>query len=73
MVKLRGFGFGKRGLEGSIMEEVNEFLKYVDGKAGCTFQLTEILNTSVANALMVILPGNRFQYNDNEISHLTKQ
>lgn len=69
MTKLRGFGFGRGSFEASVMEEVNEFVRYVHDKAGNPFQLTEILNTSVANALMGILTGKRFEYTDEEIRH----
>ena len=54
------------------MEEVSEFLNYVDRKAGCPFQLNEILHTSVVNALMGILTGKRCEYNDNKIGRFAK-
>jgi cytochrome P450 family 2 subfamily U polypeptide 1 len=63
---LRGFGFGKRSFEYRIMEEIEAFLELLGSYKREPFDLTGILNTSMANNVMSITIGRRFDYDDPE-------
>ena len=66
LAKLRGFGFGKRGFESRIMEEIEAFLELLGSYKGEPFDFKGILNTSMANNVMSIAIGRRFDYDDPE-------
>ena len=66
LAKLRGFGFGKRSFESRIMEEIEAFLELLGSYKREPFDLTGILNTSMANNVMSITIGRRFDYDDPE-------
>ena len=68
LAKLRGFGFGKKHFESSIMEEIEAFLKLLSSYKRGPFDLTGILNTSMANNVMSITIGRRFDYDDPEFN-----
>jgi cytochrome P450 family 2 subfamily U polypeptide 1 len=63
---LRGFGFGKRSFENRIMEEIEAFFELLGSYKREPFDLTGILNTSMANNVMSITIGRRFDYDDPE-------
>ena len=66
ITKLKGFGFGKRSFESRIIEEVGAFVDLMNSYKGQPFDLTGILNTSMANNVMSITIGRRFDYDDPE-------
>lgn len=68
LAKLRGFGFGKRSFESRIMEEIEAFLELLGSYKREPFDLTGILNTSMANNVMSITIGRRFDYDDPEFA-----
>jgi cytochrome P450 family 2 subfamily U polypeptide 1 len=69
---LRGFGFGKRSFESRIMEEIEAFLELLSSYKREPFDLTGILNTSMANNVMSITIGRRFDYDDPDFFDLLK-
>ncbi|XP_041419529.1 cytochrome P450 2K4 [Xenopus laevis] len=69
---LRDFGMGKKTLEDKICEESDclvETFKYYNGKP---FDNTLILNSAVANIIVTILLGDRFEYKDPTMLNLIK-
>ncbi|CAC5414445.1 CYP2K [Mytilus coruscus] len=62
--KLREFGFGKKSFESSIIDELNQFLQWMQQYKGKPLALKGILNASTANSLMQIILGKRFDYKD---------
>ncbi|OWF51176.1 cytochrome P450 2H2-like [Mizuhopecten yessoensis] len=61
---LRDFGFGKKSLEGKIMEEVEIFLKILGEKEKQPMHPESHIQISVANIICAILFGKRFEHSD---------
>ncbi|XP_060084088.1 cytochrome P450 2C3-like [Ylistrum balloti] len=61
---LRDFGFGKKSLEGKIMEEVEVFLNVLEEKKGQPLHPESCIQTSVANIICSIIFGKRFEHGD---------
>ncbi|XP_060077641.1 cytochrome P450 2C3-like [Ylistrum balloti] len=61
---LRDFGFGKKSLEGKIMEEVEAFLNVLEEKQGQPLHPESCIQTSVANIICSIIFGKRFEHGD---------
>ena len=68
ITKLKGFGFGKRSFESRIIEEVGAFVDLMNSYKGQPFDLTGILNTSMANNVMSITIGRRYDYDNPEFA-----
>ena len=56
---LRDFGFGKLGMEGVIIEEVQNCIELLGNEAGTTTQLSLKLNIAILNALWKLLTGEK--------------
>ncbi|XP_040204212.1 cytochrome P450 2K6-like isoform X1 [Rana temporaria] len=61
---LRDFGMGKKSLENKIREEVVCLIQEFRSHKGDPFDNLTIINTAVANVIVSILLGNRFEYDD---------
>ncbi|XP_069129052.1 cytochrome P450 18a1-like [Argopecten irradians] len=61
---MRDFGFGKKSLEGKIMEEVEVFLNVLDKTEGQPIHPEQCIQTSVANIICAIIFGKRFEHED---------
>ncbi|XP_060077645.1 cytochrome P450 2B19-like [Ylistrum balloti] len=61
---LRDFGFGKKSIEGKIMDEVEVFLHVLDEKHGQPIHPEPSIQTSVANIICSIVFGKRFEHGD---------
>ncbi|OWF51174.1 Cytochrome P450 2J6 [Mizuhopecten yessoensis] len=61
---LRDFGFGKKSLEGKIIEEVEIFLKNLDEKKGQPICLDSYIHISIGNIICAIVFGKRFEHGD---------
>ncbi|XP_033742525.1 cytochrome P450 2H2-like [Pecten maximus] len=61
---MRDFGFGKKSIEGKIMEEVEVFLNVLDEKQGQAVNPDSCIQTSVANIICAIIFGKRFEHGD---------
>ncbi|XP_068136243.1 cytochrome P450 2K6-like [Hyperolius riggenbachi] len=68
---LRDFGMGKRTLEDTIIEECNNMVIALKAYKGKPFENTAITNTAVANIIVSILLGYRFDYDDPKLHRLT--
>ncbi|XP_018426076.1 PREDICTED: cytochrome P450 2K1-like [Nanorana parkeri] len=69
---LRDLGMGKRTIEDKIMEECQCLVKIFTAYKGAPFENTRILNAAVANIIVSILMGHRFEYDDPKLQSLLK-
>ncbi|XP_063771209.1 cytochrome P450 2C5-like [Pseudophryne corroboree] len=67
---LRDFGMGKKGIEDKITEEVENLLQAFRSYGGKPFDHLNIINAAVANIIVSILLGHRFEYDDPIIVQL---
>ena len=70
--KLRDFGFGKRSFEPSILDEIEYFLRLLEKYKGQSFDIDHLLQTTMANNIMSITVGRRFEYDDPKFRHFIK-
>ncbi|XP_078503727.1 cytochrome P450 2K1-like [Lissotriton helveticus] len=59
---LRDFGMGKRTIEDKIIEETENLIKHFHSLEGKPSDITRIMNAAVANLIISIVLGNRFDY-----------
>ncbi|KAJ7345751.1 hypothetical protein JRQ81_001701 [Phrynocephalus forsythii] len=70
LATLRDYGMGKRSIEDKIVEECNVLIKKFKSYEGKPFETTMIMNAAVANIIVSILLGKRFEYEDPTIQRL---
>ena len=68
---MRDFGFGKRNMQGKIVEEVDVFLDVIKSKNGDAFDISDLVHTSISNVICSIALGERFEHNDEKFKRLT--
>ncbi|XP_035699524.1 cytochrome P450 2C15-like [Branchiostoma floridae] len=70
LMSLREFGFGKRSLEGKILEESvalqTEIMKIGNGP----FDIGRMIQNAVTNVICSIVFGSRWEYNDEKFTRL---
>eukprot|EP00058_Branchiostoma_floridae_P019889 XP_002605379.1 hypothetical protein BRAFLDRAFT_278496 [Branchiostoma floridae] len=69
---LRDFGFGKRSLEGKILEESQGLQEEILKKGESPFNIRLMLQNAVGNVICSIVLGKRFEYNDEKFEKITK-
>ncbi|KAM9316384.1 cytochrome P450 2K1-like [Gastrophryne carolinensis] len=69
---LRDFGMGKKTIEDKITEESEELVRMFSLFKGEPFDDSMILNAAVANIIVSILLGHRFDYEDAALLRLLK-
>ncbi|XP_077345095.1 cytochrome P450 2K1-like [Lithobates pipiens] len=67
---LRDFGMGKRTIEEKITEECQKLITVFKSYKGKPFENTMIMNAAVANIIVSILLGHRFDYDDPKLLRL---
>ncbi|XP_066451770.1 cytochrome P450 2C5-like isoform X2 [Eleutherodactylus coqui] len=67
---LRDFGMGKRSLEEKINEESNCLVQMFKCYKGEPFDNTMVVHAAVANIIVSILLGQRFDYNDPKLQRI---
>ena len=67
---LKQFGFGRRVMETRILVEVEEMIKKVREKQGRPFDMTKLTTSCVANVMMSMLFGHRFDHSDPAFQQL---
>ncbi|XP_078698204.1 cytochrome P450 2J1-like [Branchiostoma floridae x Branchiostoma belcheri] len=67
---LRDFGFGKRSLEGKIVEESQGLREEILKKGQKPFSITRMLQNAVGNVICSIVLGKRFEYNDEKFERI---
>uniref|UniRef100_K1QDA6 Cytochrome P450 2J1 n=1 Tax=Magallana gigas TaxID=29159 RepID=K1QDA6_MAGGI len=65
-------GFGKRCLQGQIMEEVDCLMDEVEKFENQPFDIHHTLNTAVSNVICSLLFGKRFDHEDAKFKNLIK-
>nr|XP_028577794.1 cytochrome P450 2K6-like [Podarcis muralis] len=69
---LRDYGMGKRSIEDRIVEECSVLIKKFESYEGNPIETTTIMNAAVANIIVAILLGKRFDYEDPTYIRLLK-
>ncbi|XP_069830374.1 uncharacterized protein [Dendropsophus ebraccatus] len=67
---LRDFGMGKRTIEDKINEEANSLVETFKSYKGEPFDNNMIMNAAVANIIVSIILGHRFDYDDPKLQRL---
>ena len=62
---LKQFGFGRRVIEPRILMEVEEMVEKVREKQGRPFDMRQLATSCVANVMMSMLFGRRFDHSDS--------
>ncbi|NWX40311.1 CP2K6 protein, partial [Steatornis caripensis] len=70
LTTLRDFGMGKRAIEDRIVEEYGYLADTFESQEGKPFDGSKIINAAVANIIVSILLGKRFDYNDSRFLRL---
>ncbi|XP_040204215.1 cytochrome P450 2K1-like [Rana temporaria] len=69
---LRDFGMGRRSIENTINEEAQCLIQELKSYKGEPFENMTIVNAAVANIIVSILLGDRFEYDDPTILKLMR-
>ncbi|XP_075057382.1 cytochrome P450 2K4-like [Mixophyes fleayi] len=69
---LRDFGMGRKTIENRISEESDCLVKHINSYKGKPFDNNMIINAAVANIIVSILIGHRFDYEDAKLLRLMK-
>ncbi|NXV72320.1 CP2K1 protein, partial [Atlantisia rogersi] len=70
LTTLRDFGMGKRAIEDRIVEEYGYLADTIESQEGKPFDASKIINAAVANIIVSILLGKRFDYKDSRFVRL---
>uniref|UniRef100_A0A452TE23 Cytochrome P450 2W1 n=1 Tax=Ursus maritimus TaxID=29073 RepID=A0A452TE23_URSMA len=70
LTTLRNFGMGKRLIEDTIIEECQHLVRSFESHRGKPFEVTTVMNASVANVIVSVLLGKRFAYQDTQFLRL---
>ncbi|XP_078689230.1 cytochrome P450 2U1-like [Branchiostoma floridae x Branchiostoma belcheri] len=70
---LRDFGFGKRSLEGKILEEAEGLKEEILQTANSPFNVRPLLQNAVSNVIWSIVFGARFDYGDPNFKYLMER
>ncbi|XP_054857069.1 cytochrome P450 2K6-like [Eublepharis macularius] len=72
LTTLRDYGMGRRTIEDRIVEECRFLKQKIESFEGKPFENTMIMNAAVANIVVSILLGNRFEYENPAFQKLLK-
>eukprot|EP00058_Branchiostoma_floridae_P017188 XP_002602676.1 hypothetical protein BRAFLDRAFT_57967 [Branchiostoma floridae] len=70
LMSLREFGFGKRSLEGKILEESVALQAEILKMRNKPFDISRMIQNAVVNVICSIVFGCRFEYNDDKFTRL---
>uniref|UniRef100_A0A8C6AEC2 Cytochrome P450 n=1 Tax=Marmota marmota marmota TaxID=9994 RepID=A0A8C6AEC2_MARMA len=70
LTTLRNFGMGKQIIEDIIIEECQHLIQNLEAHRGNPFEITTLMNASVANIIVSVLFGKRFEYQDPQFLRL---
>ncbi|NWV12305.1 CP2K6 protein, partial [Ptilonorhynchus violaceus] len=76
LTTLRDFGMGKKVIEDRIVEEYGHLADTIASQEGKPFNASKIINAAIANIIVSILLGKRFDYKDSRflrLIHLTNE
>ncbi|XP_054853241.1 cytochrome P450 2K4-like [Eublepharis macularius] len=72
LTTLRDYGMGKRTIEDKIVEECHSLIQKFESYKGKPFETAVIMNAAVANIIVSILLGKRYEYEDPTFLRLLK-
>ncbi|XP_060118583.1 cytochrome P450 2K4-like [Heteronotia binoei] len=64
LTTLKDYGMGKRTIEDRIVEECHFLIQKFESYKGKPFETTVIMNAAVANVIVFVLLGKRYEYED---------
>ena len=64
-------GFGKRSLQGKILEEVEALIDVIKQEKGRAFNVSDYLHTSISNVICSVALGERFEHTDIKFRDIT--
>ncbi|XP_015715388.1 cytochrome P450 2K6-like [Coturnix japonica] len=70
LTTLRDFGMGKKAIEDHVVEEYGYLIDVIESQKGKPLEMTELLNSAVANVIVSVLLGKRFDYEDPTFKRL---
>ncbi|NWX34182.1 CP2K1 protein, partial [Notiomystis cincta] len=70
LTTLRDFGMGKKAIEDRIVEEYGHLADTIASQGGKPFDVSKTINVAVANIIVSILLGKRFDYKDSRFVRL---
>ncbi|GAB1301065.1 Cytochrome P450 2F2 [Apodemus speciosus] len=70
LTTLRNFGMGKQIIEDTIIAECQHLIQSFESHKGKPFEIKRVLNASVANVIVSVLLGKRFDYQDPQFLRL---
>ncbi|XP_014113108.1 PREDICTED: cytochrome P450 2K1-like [Pseudopodoces humilis] len=70
LTALRDFGMGKKAIEDRIVEEYGHLADTIASQEGNPIDASKIINAAVANIIVSILLGKRFDYKDSRFVRL---
>ncbi|NXT07886.1 CP2K1 protein, partial [Prunella fulvescens] len=70
LTALRDFGMGKKAIEDRIVEEYGHLADSIASQEGNPIDASKIINAAVANIIVSILLGKRFDYKDSRFVRL---
>ncbi|NXT84317.1 CP2K6 protein, partial [Zapornia atra] len=70
LTTLRDFGMGKKAIEDRVVEEYGCLANTIEAQKGKPLELTLMMNGAIANVIVSILFGKRFDYEDPTFKRL---
>ncbi|XP_021248476.1 cytochrome P450 2K4-like [Numida meleagris] len=70
LTTLRDFGMGKKVIEDHIVEEYGYLADIIESQKGKPLEISQLMNAAVANVIVSILLGKRFDYEDPTFKRL---
>ncbi|KAM6279344.1 cytochrome P450 2K4-like [Porphyrio hochstetteri] len=70
LTTLRDFGMGKKAIEDRVVEEYGCLADTIEAQKGKPLELTLMMNAAIANVIVSILFGKRFDYEDPTFKRL---
>ncbi|NXC48134.1 CP2K6 protein, partial [Penelope pileata] len=70
LTTLRDFGMGKKVIEDRVVEEYGYLADLIQSQKGKPIEMTSMMNAAVANVIVSILLGKRFDYEDSTFKRL---
>ncbi|OXB74099.1 UNVERIFIED_CONTAM: hypothetical protein H355_015230 [Colinus virginianus] len=67
---LRDFGMGKKAVEDHVVEEYGHLADIIESQKGKPLEMSQMLNAAIANIIVSILFGKRFDYDDPTFKRL---
>ncbi|NXF32821.1 CP2K6 protein, partial [Nyctibius bracteatus] len=70
LTTLRDFGMGKKAIEDRVVEEYGCLADTIESQKGKPLEMTLIMNAAIANVIVSILLGKRYDYEDPTFKRL---